>query len=46
MRALVTGGAGFLGRECLRQLRAASFDVVSTDRSGAVDFRRAQALVG
>jgi len=39
MKTLVTGGAGFLGRECLRQLRAAGFDTVSTDRSGAVDFR-------
>jgi len=39
MKVLVTGGAGFLGRECLRQLRAAGVDAVSTDRWGAVDFR-------
>ena len=39
MKTLVTGGAGFLGRECLRQLRAAGVDAVSTDRSGAVDFQ-------
>jgi nucleoside-diphosphate-sugar epimerase len=39
MKTLVTGGAGFLGRECLRQLRAAGHDTVSTDRSGAVDLR-------
>jgi nucleoside-diphosphate-sugar epimerase len=38
MKTLVTGGAGFLGGECLRQLRAAGNEVVSTDRSGAVDF--------
>ena len=37
MRALVTGGAGFLGRECLRQLRAAGHDVVSTDRRAPAD---------
>src|SRR5258706_3313441 len=39
MKTLVTGGAGFLGRECLRQLHAAGHEAVSTDRSGAVDFR-------
>jgi len=39
MKTLVTGGAGFLGRECLRQLRAAGHEVVSTDRSSNVDFR-------
>jgi len=39
MKTLVTGGAGFLGRECLRQLRAVGVDAVSSDRSGAVDFR-------
>ena len=38
MRALVTGAAGFLGRECIRQLRAESVEIVSTDRAGAVDF--------
>jgi nucleoside-diphosphate-sugar epimerase len=39
MKILVTGGAGFLGGECIRQLRAAGFDVVSTDRTGTVDLR-------
>ncbi|HZT61795.1 MAG TPA: NAD(P)-dependent oxidoreductase [Burkholderiales bacterium] len=38
MKTLVTGGAGFLGREFLRQMRAAGRETVSTDRSGAVDF--------
>jgi nucleoside-diphosphate-sugar epimerase len=39
MKALVTGAAGFLGRECLRQLRAEGVETISTDRSGEVDFR-------
>jgi nucleoside-diphosphate-sugar epimerase len=39
MKVLVTGGAGFLGRECLRQLRAEGVEAVSTDRSGEVDLR-------
>jgi nucleoside-diphosphate-sugar epimerase len=39
VKILVTGAAGFLGGECLRQLRAAGHDAVSTDRSGAVDLR-------
>lgn len=39
MKTLVTGGAGFLGRECLRQLRAAGHEVISTDRWGEVDSR-------
>jgi nucleoside-diphosphate-sugar epimerase len=39
VKTLVTGGAGFLGRECIRQLRAAEHDTVSTDRTGAVDLR-------
>jgi nucleoside-diphosphate-sugar epimerase len=38
VKVLVTGGAGFLGRECLRQLRADGVDAASTDRSGKVDF--------
>ena len=37
MRTLVTGAAGFLGRECIRQLRAEGIEAVSTDRSGDVD---------
>jgi len=39
VKALVTGAAGFLGRECLGQLRAEGIDAASTDRVGAVDFR-------
>ncbi len=39
MKVLVTGGAGFLGRECLRQLRAEGIETVSTDRRGEVDLR-------
>ena len=39
MNALVTGAAGFLGRECVRQLRDEGIEVVSTDRSGEVDVR-------
>jgi nucleoside-diphosphate-sugar epimerase len=38
VKALVTGTAGFLGRECLRQLRAEGLEALSTDRSGEVDF--------
>jgi len=38
VKALVTGGAGFLGRECLRQLRAEGIEAISTDRVCAVDF--------
>jgi len=39
VKILVTGAAGFLGRECLRQLSAEGIAAVSTDRAGAVDFR-------
>jgi len=38
VRTLVTGAAGFLGRECIRQLRAEGIETVSTDRFGEVDF--------
>jgi len=38
VRTLVTGAAGFLGRECIRQLRAEGIETVSTDRWGEVDF--------
>jgi nucleoside-diphosphate-sugar epimerase len=37
MKILITGGAGFLGGECIRQLRDAGHDVVTTDRHGDVD---------
>jgi nucleoside-diphosphate-sugar epimerase len=39
VKALVTGGAGFLGRECIRQLRSEGVETFSTDRSGAAEFR-------
>lgn len=37
MRVLVTGAAGFLGGECLRQLRALGLEALSTDRHGPAD---------
>jgi nucleoside-diphosphate-sugar epimerase len=39
VKVLVTGGAGFLGRECIRQLRAEGIETISTDRSGEVAHR-------
>ena len=39
MRVLVTGAAGFLGRECVRQLRAAGIEAVTSDRAGEADLR-------
>ena len=36
MKILVTGAAGFLGSECVRQLAAGGHDVVTTDKRGAV----------
>src|SRR5215471_17956157 len=39
LKTLITGAAGFLGSECLRQLRAEGIQAISTDRSGEVDFR-------
>jgi nucleoside-diphosphate-sugar epimerase len=39
VKALVTGAAGFLGRECIRRLRAEGIEALRTDRSGEVDFR-------
>ena len=38
MNILVTGAAGFLAVEAVRQLRARGHDVVTTDRRGVVDF--------
>jgi nucleoside-diphosphate-sugar epimerase len=38
MTILVTGAAGFLGRECVRQLKSAGHDLVTTDKRGAADF--------
>jgi nucleoside-diphosphate-sugar epimerase len=39
MNTLVTGGAGFLGRECIRRLHDEGIETFSTDRGGEVDFR-------
>ena len=37
MRVLITGAAGFLGKECVRQFRERAHDVITTDRTGSVD---------
>ncbi|CAB3776381.1 hypothetical protein LMG28614_00203 [Paraburkholderia ultramafica] len=37
MRVLITGAAGFLGTECVKQFKARGHDVATTDRTGAVD---------
>jgi nucleoside-diphosphate-sugar epimerase len=37
MNILVTGGAGFLGSECIRQLRAAGHETISADRQKSAD---------
>ncbi|WP_179404323.1 NAD-dependent epimerase/dehydratase family protein [Burkholderia guangdongensis] len=37
MKVLVTGAAGFLGKECVKQLKGAGYDVVTTDKVGSVD---------
>jgi len=39
VRVVLTGAAGFLGRECLIQLKSGGHDVVTTDRFGEVDVR-------
>lgn len=39
MRILITGAAGFLGRECANQLTAKGHQVVTTDRHGSIDLR-------
>lgn len=38
MRVLITGASGFLGKECVKQFTNESYDVVTTDRSGKVDY--------
>ena len=37
MRVLITGAAGFLGKECFRQFREHAHEVLTTDKHGAVD---------
>ena len=37
MKVLITGAAGFLGRECVKQLGNAGYEVITTDQSGKVD---------
>jgi nucleoside-diphosphate-sugar epimerase len=37
MKVLITGAAGFLGRECVKQFRAQGHEIVTTDRAGNVD---------
>lgn len=37
MKVLVTGGTGFLGQECVRLLRQAHHDVLTTDKRGTPD---------
>jgi nucleoside-diphosphate-sugar epimerase len=39
MRVLITGAAGFLGKECVRQFREHAHEVITTDRIGSVDLR-------
>lgn len=39
MKIVLTGAAGFLGKECVTQLRSKAHDVVTTDRFGEVDVR-------
>src|SRR3990167_7304049 len=37
MRVLITGAAGFLGKECVRQFSERAHQVITTDRAGPVD---------
>lgn len=39
MRVLVTGAAGFLGTECVRQFRGRAHEVTTTDKTGVVDLQ-------
>ncbi|MES2072219.1 MAG: NAD(P)-dependent oxidoreductase [Pseudomonadota bacterium] len=38
MKILLTGAAGFLGRECAKQLKDAGHQLVTTDRVGELDY--------
>jgi nucleoside-diphosphate-sugar epimerase len=37
MMVLITGAAGFVGKECVAQFKAAGYGVLTTDKTGAVD---------
>jgi nucleoside-diphosphate-sugar epimerase len=37
MKVLITGGGGFLGKECVKLLRSRSHEVISVDREGQVE---------
>ena len=37
MQVLITGAAGFLGRECMKQFKDKGYQVISTDKAGIVD---------
>jgi nucleoside-diphosphate-sugar epimerase len=39
LRIVLTGAAGFLGRECLAQLKSKGHEVIATDRVAGVDLR-------
>lgn len=39
MRILITGAAGFLGTECVKQFRERGHAVTTTDKTGTVDLR-------
>ncbi len=39
MRVLITGAAGFLGTECVKQFKINSYDVITTDKVGDVDLK-------
>ena len=37
MKVLITGAAGFLGKECVAQFKATGYAVLTTDKSGTAD---------
>lgn len=39
MRVLITGAAGFLGKECARLFRANAYEVITTDKLAGVDLQ-------
>jgi nucleoside-diphosphate-sugar epimerase len=46
MRVLITGAAGFLGSECVKQFREHAHEAITTDKVGKVDIRGDLADVG